>query len=115
MFFSGLDVVPILEKLGATETILKPFKSSGVGNAAVAYLLYKLATPARYTVTIGGTQVVVKFLRRTGYMKHPSKEDSLRNLYKDSKEQFKERTDSIREKTTTQIRETTQKIRKKDS
>ena len=44
---SGLDVVPILEWIGASEKVISAFKLPGVGNAAVAYLCYKIATPAR--------------------------------------------------------------------
>ena len=46
--FSGLDVVPLLEAIGASEKVIKAFQLPGVGNAAVAYLCYKVATPLRY-------------------------------------------------------------------
>ena len=46
--FSGLDVVPILEAIGAGEKVIRTFQLPGVGNTAVAYLCYKIATPLRY-------------------------------------------------------------------
>ena len=113
LFFSGLDVIPLLERMGASDTVIKPFKSSGVGHLAVAYLLYKLATPARYAVTIGGTQLTTKMLRNYGYMKVVPKGDSLRQLMKDGRVQIKEKTDNLKERTTTQIKETSQKMRTK--
>ena len=35
-------MVPILEYLGAGEKVIAAFKMPGVGNAAVAYLCYKV-------------------------------------------------------------------------
>ena len=40
-----------------------------MGYYAVTYALYKLATPFRYMVTIGGTTIAIKHLKRLGYIK----------------------------------------------
>ena len=78
------------------------FKKAGVGDLAVAYVMYKLATPARYTVTIAGTQLSVRALRQYGYMEPVAEEDRLRNLYGDMKEGVKDklqdRMDGVKEK-----------------
>ncbi|XP_060081855.1 protein FAM210A-like [Ylistrum balloti] len=79
---SGVDIVALLEKLGCSETIINPFKSSSMGNVALAYLMYKLATPARYTVTIGGTNMVIKYMRKTARLPPLKKEDQLRSMFK---------------------------------
>lgn len=50
---SGFDIVQWLEYYGASESIIKPFRDSSVGYFAVAYALYKVFTPLRYTVTLG--------------------------------------------------------------
>lgn len=50
---SGVDVIAILESLGVSETLINPVRDSSLGHIAIAYLLYKIATPARYTVTLG--------------------------------------------------------------
>ncbi|GAB6025807.1 hypothetical protein CHUAL_011784 [Chamberlinius hualienensis] len=72
---SGVDIVPLLEKLGASETIIKTVGNSGAGYIAVAYGMYKIATPARYTVTLGGTTISINYLRKWGYIKPiPSRE-----------------------------------------
>lgn len=52
--FSGLDVVQLLESLGISEKIISPLRTSSVGYYALTYALYKVASPARYAVTIGG-------------------------------------------------------------
>jgi len=77
-----VDVVPILHWLGASERIIAPFTKPGVGHAAVAYLLYKLATPLRYTVTIGGTHLSVKYLRHWGYLPPIASSDTIRSMVK---------------------------------
>lgn len=70
---------------------------TGAGNFAVGYLLYKIATPARYAVTIGGTQLTVKQLRKLGYMVAPSEEDSIKNLMKDGRTQMKDKLDDMKD------------------
>lgn len=59
-FSSGFDIVPYLESWNFSEKIIAPFRSGGLGDVALAYLMYKLATPARYTVTIGGTNLAIR-------------------------------------------------------
>ncbi|XP_074645180.1 protein FAM210A-like [Tubulanus polymorphus] len=95
---SGVDVVSWLEHMGASDTILKPFKVAGLGDFAVAYLMYKLATPARYTVTLGGTNLAIKSLKKRGYIEQVSQEDKIRSLMKESREVLKEKKDDWKEK-----------------
>ena len=52
---SGVDIVGVLENLGTSERIMNFLKESEVGYIALSYACYKIATPARYTVTLGGT------------------------------------------------------------
>lgn len=94
---SGLDLVPLLEKIGAGDKVIEIAHSS-FGNLATAYLMYKLATPARYTVTLFGTFSTVKHLRRLGYMKAPDKKDSIRELVKDGRTQMKEKYGDVKDK-----------------
>lgn len=101
---SGIDVEPALRWIGAGQTIISFYTMPGVGHVAVAYLLYKLATPARYMVTIGGTHMAVKMLRNLGYMQPIPKSESLRSLVKDGKtkvkakyEEYQDRMDDMRD------------------
>jgi hypothetical protein len=83
--------VPLLHWIGASEKIIAPFTKPGVGHAAVTYLMYKLATPARYTVTIGGTHLAVRYLRRLGYLPPIPPNERIRSLVKEKFDDIKER------------------------
>jgi hypothetical protein len=50
---SGVDVIAVLESMGISEKLINPLRDSSAGYIAVAYALYKIATPVRYTVTLG--------------------------------------------------------------
>ncbi|CAH1779534.1 unnamed protein product [Owenia fusiformis] len=93
----GIDVVSILEKYQFNETLIKPFKGPGLGYVAVAYLMYKLATPLRYTVTLGGTQIAVKYLRQAGYLPPVAHQDKIRNLMKDGRQQLKDKSADLKD------------------
>ena len=47
-------MVVLLENLGVSEKIINPLRNSSVGYYALTYALYKVASPARYAVTVGG-------------------------------------------------------------
>jgi len=98
---SGVDVLPLLRWLGASDTVMSPFLVPGVGKAAIIYLMYKLASPARYAVTIAGTQLAVRMLRRRGYLKlpetHGGKPDSLRSIVSDGRAKVKDRVEELRD------------------
>ncbi|CAI9737414.1 Hypothetical predicted protein [Octopus vulgaris] len=82
---TGFDIIPVLERLNVSETIINQFKKSGIGNIAVAYLMYKLATPARYAVTLAGTNLAIRYFKKTGRMKPVPDEAKFKALYSDSK------------------------------
>jgi len=86
---SGIDVVSLLKWVGASDKMIAPFTRAGVGHAAIAYLMYKLATPLRYMVTIGGTRVVVKILRRWGYMPPISEQNRFRHFVKEGQQKMR--------------------------
>jgi len=95
---SGIDVVPLLQWFGASESIIRPFTLPGVGNAAVAYLMYKIATPARYTVTILGTRQAVVMLRRSGHIPQVHEDSTIRSLVRDSRTHMKSKVKRKRRK-----------------
>ncbi|GIY51172.1 protein FAM210A [Caerostris darwini] len=66
---SGIDIIPILEYISLPEVLIEPLRSSSLGHIAVASALYKLATPARYMVTLGGTTFAVKFFTKRGLIR----------------------------------------------
>uniref|UniRef100_A0A182KF59 DUF1279 domain-containing protein n=1 Tax=Anopheles christyi TaxID=43041 RepID=A0A182KF59_9DIPT len=88
---SGVDVIAILESLGVSEKLINPVRDSSLGHIAIAYLLYKIATPARYTVTLGGTTISIKYLEQWGYIKPIPSKARLVQMYKDKKENIQEK------------------------
>ncbi|XP_073702800.1 uncharacterized protein C18orf19 homolog B [Garra rufa] len=67
----GVNLVPFLEFIGLPDWIVGILRDSQGGHALTAYAMYKLATPARYTVTLGGTSLSVQYLRKQGYLSTP--------------------------------------------
>ncbi|KAM3840065.1 protein FAM210A isoform 1-T3 [Vipera latastei] len=129
----GVNVVPFLEFIGLPESIVNILKHSQSGNALTAYALYKIATPARYTVTLGGTSITVKYLRKQGHMSTPppvkeyiqdrmeeTKErisgkmeetrDMISGKMEETKEKFTEKMEETKERITEKIQETKEKV-----
>ena len=57
MLKSGVDIVGALEFVGTSEKLLGFLRNSEAGYYALSYACYKIATPVRYTVTVGGTTI----------------------------------------------------------
>nr|XP_033790050.1 protein FAM210A [Geotrypetes seraphini]XP_033790051.1 protein FAM210A [Geotrypetes seraphini] len=98
----GVNVVPFLEFIGLPESVVNILKNSQSGNALTAYAMYKIATPARYTVTLGGTSISVKYLRKYGYLSTPP---PVKNYIQDRMEETKERITGKMEETRDKISE----------
>lgn len=103
---SGLDIVALLQALSVPEYYLDKIKSSEAGYYALAYACYKLATPVRYTVTLGGTTFTVAKLKEAGYLrttrevadKMKDKKDDLRERYEETREKVKDEWETAWEK-----------------
>lgn len=87
---SGFDLVGFLEKMGSSESIIKPFRNSKAGYFAIAYAMYKIATPARYTVTLGGTTVSINYLRKWGYIKPIPNSAAIQKMIKAKRAAFQQ-------------------------
>ncbi|PSN50629.1 hypothetical protein C0J52_15144 [Blattella germanica] len=87
---SGVDVIALLESMGLSEKLINPLRDSSAGYIALAYALYKVATPVRYTVTLGGTTISIKYLKEWGYIKPIPPREKLREMYQERKEQYQE-------------------------
>lgn len=90
-FFSGVNIVGILEYYEFNEKIVNHLKNSHLGHIAIAYFLYKVATPARYAVTLGSTTFAIKFLSQRGIIKPMPSRDKLVQIYKDKKDDMKQK------------------------
>lgn len=51
--FRGVDISHLLEIVGAPDSWVLTLRESKAGGIVTAYTMYKIATPARYTVTLG--------------------------------------------------------------
>nr|CAH7712212.1 unnamed protein product [Callosobruchus chinensis] len=83
---SGIDIVGLLEYWNVNETVLNSMRDSSMGYITVAYALYKIATPIRYTVTVGGTTISINYLKKWGYIKPVPSTEKLKEIYQDKKE-----------------------------
>lgn len=61
-YFSGVDVVPILEYLQINEKFINMIRNSSASDWLMTYALYKLFTPIRYTVTVGELSICIYLL-----------------------------------------------------
>ncbi|KAM5157888.1 protein FAM210A isoform 1-T2 [Mantella aurantiaca] len=110
----GINVVPFLEFVGLPESIVGILKNSESGNVLTAYALYKIATPLRYTVTLGGTSISVKYLRRYGYMTTPPLvKDYIQDRMEETKERITEKMEETRDKLSEKMEETKDRISEK--
>lgn len=87
---SGVDIVAILEKFGLSERWSEQLRDSKAGYLAMTFALYKLASPLRYMVTIGGSTFAIKWLRDFGLIK-PLRTNDIKNMYNDKKKSLKEK------------------------
>ena len=90
-YFSGVDIIGILEHFNFSETFIKPLRNSSLGHAAIAYFLYKIATPARYFVTLTGTTFTIKQGIKHGLIQPMPSKDALVQIYKSKKDDLKEK------------------------
>ncbi|XP_050429527.1 uncharacterized protein LOC126838829 [Adelges cooleyi] len=67
---SGIDIPALLDSIGLPAWISEKLKNghSFTGHLVISYALYKLFTPIRYMVTLGGTGITIRYLQKFGYM-----------------------------------------------
>lgn len=71
---NGVNIVEILKYFNLGESYLEKIRNSSAGHWAVAYALFKICTPLRYTVTIGGTTMTIRYFNKWGIMKFKTPE-----------------------------------------
>jgi hypothetical protein len=111
IFFSGFDVHSTLGSIGLPESVITPLSDSELGNVALAYIMYKIATPARYTVTLGGTRYAIRYLKRIGKIKEVPEGDSLRDLFADSRDIFVQKVEERKDEWTQIVEETKEQLK----
>ncbi|KAF3691518.1 putative protein C18orf19 -like protein B [Channa argus] len=107
----GVNVVPFLEMIGLPESLVGLLKDSSSGYALTAYAMYKIATPARYTVTLGGTSLSVQYLRKHGYLSTPPPvKDYFQDKMEETKERITEKMEETKERFSEKMEETKGRI-----
>ncbi|XP_051526318.1 uncharacterized protein C18orf19 homolog A-like [Myxocyprinus asiaticus] len=118
----GVNLVPFLEYVGFPDKVVKLLENSQSGYALTAYAMYKIATPARYTVTLGGTSLSVKYLRKYGYMTTPppvkeylqekmeETKERISGKMEETKDRISERMEETKDKFTEKLQETKDKV-----
>ncbi|KAF6215064.1 hypothetical protein GE061_009813 [Apolygus lucorum] len=96
---SGFDIAGAIEFLNLSDEIMDKIRHSAnstAGHITLAYLLYKIFTPLRYTVTLGGTTYSIKFLTARGLLKKMPKKEELKQMYEERKDLLKEQKDNFK-------------------
>lgn len=70
-YLENIGVFKFLEKIGFSYA--EKLKESNASDWLMTYLLYEIAKPIRYVVTLFGTVYSVRYLRKMGYFKPPPK------------------------------------------
>lgn len=110
----GVNVVPFLEMIGLPESLVGLLRDSSSGYALTAYAMYKIATPARYTVTLGGTSLSVQYLRKHGYLSTPPPvKDYIQDKMEETKEKLTEKMEETKERFSEKMEETKERFSEK--
>ncbi|XP_053183437.1 uncharacterized protein C18orf19 homolog A-like [Scomber japonicus] len=103
----GVNVVPFLEMIGLPESLVSLLRDSSSGYALTAYAMYKIATPARYTATLGGTSLSVQYLRKHGYLSTPPPvTEYFQDKMEETKEKLSEKMEETKERLSEKMEET---------
>ncbi|XP_065573930.1 uncharacterized protein C18orf19 homolog A-like [Artemia franciscana] len=108
----GVDIVPLLEWMNVPERFITTLKGS-VGHAAVAYAMYKVATPLRYGVTLGGTTISINYLKRLGYIKPVPSAKRFKEMYDEKKIALRKKREEIQARIRAQRSKLRRKIRRR--
>ncbi|XP_034456227.1 LOW QUALITY PROTEIN: uncharacterized protein C18orf19 homolog B-like [Hippoglossus hippoglossus] len=111
---AGVNVVPFLEIMGLPETLVGLLKNSSSGYTLTAYAIYKISTPARYTVTLGGTSLSIQYLRKHGYLSAPPPvKEYTQDKMEETKEKFTEKMEGTKERLSEKMEVTKERISEK--
>ncbi|XP_072251081.1 uncharacterized protein C18orf19 homolog B [Leuresthes tenuis] len=103
----GVNVVPFLEIIGLPESLVGLLRDSSSGYALTAYAIYKIATPARYAVTLGGTSLSVQYLRKHGHLSTPPPvKEYIQDKMEETKEKLTEKMEETKERFSEKMEET---------
>ncbi len=93
--------------------MVNPLLAHGLGVWATVLVLYKVAAPLRYLLTLGVTRRVVHLLRSRGTIPPIAEEDKLRNLARQGAEISRARIQESRANLHRRIQTSRQKLRRR--
>ncbi|XP_072936929.1 uncharacterized protein C18orf19 homolog A [Epargyreus clarus] len=102
---SGFDVISLLESVGVAEKLLTPLRESGAGYFALAFALYKLITPLRYAVTVGGTTYAIRRLTAIGWIKPVPSRERIKEMLQEKRDNLQDRFNESKQHYQTQMKE----------
>lgn len=78
-----------------------------MGNSIGFFVSTQIATPARYTVTLGGTSLSIQYLRRHGYLSTPPPvKEYIQDKMEETKEKLTEKMEETKERFSEKMEET---------
>ncbi|XP_026487364.1 uncharacterized protein C18orf19 homolog A [Vanessa tameamea] len=102
---SGVDVIGLLETVGISEKLLSPLKESSAGYFALALALYKLVTPLRYAVTVGGTTYAINRLTAIGWIRPVPSRERMKVIFQEQKDNIQDKFNESKQHYQTQLKE----------
>ncbi|XP_061571979.1 uncharacterized protein C18orf19 homolog B [Cololabis saira] len=110
----GVNVVPFLDMIGLPDSLVGLLRDSTSAYALTAYAMFKIATPARYALTLGGTSLSVQYLRKHGYMSTPPPvKEYLQDKMEETKEKLSEKMEVTKEMFSEKMEETKERFSEK--
>lgn len=88
---SGVDVLGWIESLELSDKIMAPLRKSGAGYFALAFACYKVVSPLRYAVTLGGATFAIKKLTTMGWIKPMPSKQRIKEVFKEQKETLQDK------------------------
>jgi len=61
----------LLAKVGVGQNMLESKIATGAGTFVIAYAVHKVFAPVRMATTLAATPLIVRYLRRAGFLKQP--------------------------------------------
>ncbi|XP_065610528.1 protein FAM210B, mitochondrial [Cyrtonyx montezumae] len=68
---SGVDLTPVLFKLGFSESSVQSKMAAGTSTFVLAYAIHKLFAPVRISITVISVPFVVRYCRKIAFFKPP--------------------------------------------
>ncbi|KAM7090525.1 protein FAM210B, mitochondrial [Ciconia maguari] len=69
---SGVDMTPVLFKLGFSDSSLQSKMAAGTSTFVLAYAIHKLFAPVRISITVVSVPFIVRYCRKIGFFKPPA-------------------------------------------